>query len=121
MTCGNPSAGEKSRLSKLPTKTSCIVTLNPTLIKIHSIVAVHGLGSEADKAWAHGQTEFNWLARLPEEDGIHARVMAYYHNTQWDSHSLCLSLEDLGQSLLDHVEFTRSSLSVSMCQKSRNS
>jgi hypothetical protein len=81
-------------------------------VSLRSIFAVHGLGSDPDTAWAHSHNGFNWLQDLPRK--LDARTIAFYHGSHWKSHSLLLSLDDLGRRLLDVVERQRSNLSVSI-------
>lgn len=96
---GNPQLSKRTR-----TRPEWQTARSPdSLTCIRSIVAVHGIGSHPEKAWVHKETSFNWLKALPEEEGINARVMVYYHNTQWESKSLALSLDDVAQRLLKSV------------------
>lgn len=84
---------------------------------IYSIVAVHGLGSKPSTAWAYNPDEPNWLRDFLPQD-LKVRVIAYYHSSHWQSHSLLLSLDDLGSGLLDAVRYGRSTLTAAE-QRSR--
>jgi len=62
-----------------------------------SIVAVHGLGSDVERAWLHaitGRCEF-----LPDDLGQPARIMTYSHNSK--SYTLRKSFDGFAKDLLE--------------------
>ena len=49
-----------------------------------------------------------WLRDfLPTEEGIHARVMTFNHNTSWNAYALDKSLHDHGDDLLQALRRAR--------------
>jgi hypothetical protein len=85
-----------------------------------SIIAVHGLGSSPETAWAykldaqqdeasksqiHANLKYGpmWLRDFLPLDKLQARVLVYYHNSGWQAHALRMSLGDYGQDLLASI------------------
>ncbi|XHF98814.1 hypothetical protein AWENTII_002351 [Aspergillus wentii] len=62
------------------------------------IVAVHGLGSDPNNAWRQGNCD--WLRNLLPQERIPARIMAFNHNTSWESEALSKSIDDHANDLL---------------------
>ncbi|PON25472.1 Mut11, partial [Trichoderma gamsii] len=100
------------------------------------LVAVHGLGSSPEAAWAykldtprdeagnstptHNCTQTTakpkygpiWLRDFLPLDALQARVLVYYHNSGWQAHALGMSLRDYGQDLLTSIEGVRQTEAV---------
>ncbi|KAL0932822.1 ankyrin repeat protein [Colletotrichum truncatum] len=84
------------------------------------IVAVHGLGSSPETAWAYRRgtspqdasaSEAHigplWLKDFLPLDELRARVLVYYHNSGWQAHATSMSLRGYGQDLLTSIEVMR--------------
>lgn len=108
------------------------VTMLPNL----SIIAVHGLGSSPEAAWAYRldspqdkagnststqngtQSTVNskygpmWLKDFLPRNALQARVLVYYHNSGWQANALGMTLRDYGQDLLTSIESVRQSKAV---------
>jgi hypothetical protein len=92
-----------------------------------SIVAVHGLGSSPETAWAYkldasrdeadisaANSKYGpmWLRDFLPLDALQARVLVYYHNSGWQANALGMSLRDYGQDLLTSIEGARQTEAV---------
>jgi hypothetical protein len=100
-------------------------------VLIQSLVAVHGLGSRPETAWAYekasapeaidgaacehpGQTTGPiWLRDFLPRDELNVRVIVYYHNSGWQSNALGMELSDYGRDLLQQLERLRRTDEVS--------
>ncbi|PYH94026.1 hypothetical protein BO71DRAFT_380246 [Aspergillus ellipticus CBS 707.79] len=69
------------------------------------IVAVHGLASNAKTTWKHGKHD--WLRDFLPQENIPARIMAFNHNTAWESDALTKTLYDHGNDLLRALDRVR--------------
>jgi len=78
------------------------------------IVAVHGLGSDAERAWVHRTTGRSWLREfLPDDLGQRrARIMTYKHDSRWQSYTLRKSFDGFAKDLLEAITAARSSPEV---------
>lgn len=73
-----------------------------------SIVAVHGLASKSQLAWTHRTTGRQWLREfLPAGLRHRARILAFSHDSRWQTHALLKSFESYGADLLLAVERAR--------------
>lgn len=101
-----------------------------------SIIAVHGLGSSPEAAWAYkldaprdeaGNSALTqkyirptaissygpmWLRDFLPLDALQARVLVYYHNSGWQANALGMTLRDYGQDLLTSIEGVRQTEAV---------
>lgn len=68
-----------------------------------SIVAVHGLGSNGEKAWTHRGTGANWLRDLLPRDLRDVRVITVNHDSSWQEKSPMQSLGDYGRMILNSI------------------
>jgi hypothetical protein len=77
-------------------------------------VAVHGLGSDAERAWLHKTTKRSWLREfLPDDLGQQrARIMTYSHDSRWRSYTLRKSFDGFAKDLLEVLAAARSSPEV---------
>ena len=67
-----------------------------------SIVAIHGLGFDVERAWLHTTTGHCWLSGFLLDDlGQRARIMTYGHNLRWGLYILRKSFEDFAKDLLE--------------------
>jgi len=72
------------------------------------IVAVHGLGSDVERAWRHRPTGRFWLREfLPDDLDQRARIMTYMHDSRWESHTLRKSFDGFAKDLLEGAGGTR--------------
>jgi hypothetical protein len=125
-----------------------------------SIVAVHGLGSSPETAWAYRHEILEnkktsnsatpeskekrtvglswlrdvflrmttpkpkpkeafgpmWLREYLPQDTSGARILVFYHNSQWETHASTMSLEGYGQQLLQALDERRQLDKVSPVQ-----
>ncbi|PWY83619.1 hypothetical protein BO70DRAFT_379376 [Aspergillus heteromorphus CBS 117.55] len=79
---------EPDRFSEQGRKTKILV----------DIVAVHGLASNPKTTWKQGDND--WLRDFLPRESIPARIMAFNHNTAWESDALTKTLYDHGCDLL---------------------
>jgi len=102
---------------------------------MQSLVAVHGLGSSPETAWAYDTSPTPKAARgkhpnrtigpmwlrdfLPRKE-LNVRVIVYYHNSGWQSNALGMELRDYGRDLLQHLERLRKTTEVSSFSVSWN-
>jgi ankyrin repeat protein/nucleoside-triphosphatase THEP1 len=70
---------------------------NPQL----DIIAVHGLGSNAETTWRHKVTKKNWLKEFLPQALPDVRITTFNHDSRWSTDSPVQSLRDHGDSLLD--------------------
>ena len=78
------------------------------MLRFSSIIAVHGLGSTADRAWIHKESGKNWLKDfLPDDLNHKARIMTYNHQSRWDSYAFLKSFDAFAQDLLRALEERR--------------
>ena len=79
-----------------------------------SIIAVHGLGSMPDRAWIHKESKQNWLKDFLPDDLEHkARIMAYSHQSHWESNSFTKKFDAFARDLLRALDDKQ--LSVEAC------
>ena len=77
------------------------------MLKLFSIIAVHGLGSVPDRAWVHKESKRNWLTDFLPDDlpaGHKARIMAYNHQSHWESYAFTKKFDAFARDLLRALE-----------------
>jgi len=78
---------------------------------MHSVFAIHGLGSNADSAWTYRNdtTKVYWLKEiLPKTEGLERiRVAMVNHQTRWDANAANIKFKDHAASILDEIESLR--------------
>lgn len=80
----------------------------------NSIIAVHGLGSKPETAWSYAADKNLWLRDFLPEEGLNARILAYYHSSHWRSNALLIDVKELGRDLVQTIERSREHLDVGL-------
>lgn len=76
-----------------------------------SIIAVHGLGADVDKAWTwkRGDILVNWLKDLHMLPSIveKSRIMVYNYDSAWHANAPKTRLQLRGEALIHHIHSFR--------------